>query len=255
MYIKRHIPNTITLMNLLAGSIAVLFAIKGWQVFSVILIFSAAIFDFFDGFSARLLKAYSPLGKELDSLADLVSFGLAPSFLLCGKFSQSISPLINSAGINPLYEIIAYFPLIITLASAYRLAKFNIDDKQKEVFLGLPTPANAIFIGSFIHFSTYAPQLDPLFAKIWFIPLLSVALSWLLICNIPMFSLKTKSISFKGNELRIGYAIFSTVAGIAIFTIGESWSLWLTVVFGTYILLNLILYISGIDVITMKRRQ
>lgn len=126
-------------MNLFAGSVAVIFALKGWSTWAVFLIMAAAIFDFLDGFAARLLKAYSPIGKELDSLADMVSFGLAPSLLLYYRYSQSLSPYISGDISSISFELLTFFPLIIAVFSGLRLAKFNVDIRQSENFIGLPT--------------------------------------------------------------------------------------------------------------------
>ncbi len=246
MSIKKHIPNTVTLLNLLAGSTAVLFAINGWQIFAVILIFSAAIFDFFDGFLARLLKAYSPLGKELDSLADLVSFGLAPSFLLYYRYRQVLAPYINNGGSSLYLEVIALIPLIITLASALRLAKFNNDENQKENFIGLPTPANALMISSFIYFTTYSTIFDSTINNPYTIPVFSIIMSYLLICKVPMFSMKMKSLSIRGNESRFIFLIFTLITVIINSIFGTPFSLIVFEIFIIYIVLNLSIYILGI---------
>ncbi|MDP3451768.1 MAG: CDP-alcohol phosphatidyltransferase family protein [Bacteroidales bacterium] len=240
MNIKKHIPNTITILNLLFGTVAVIFALKGWQLFAVYLILAAAVMDFLDGFMARLLKAYSPIGKELDSLADLISFGLAPSFLLYYRYSVVISTVTSGGGFSIFYELLALSPLIITAASALRLAKFNVDTRQSINFIGLPTPANAILISMLIHYNVYNSTLDNIISNLFFIPILSVVLSYFLISNISMFSLKFKSLNFGENRSKYLFALFAFALAIPVIVTGSVWSLWLFLVFASYILFNLI---------------
>jgi len=141
--IKEQIPNAITLLNLLTGCIAIVFGFEDQLVIASCLIGLAAVFDFFDGFAARLLKVSSPIGKELDSLADVVSFGIVPGVILYRLLSGNIDcPVINIAGKN----IVPFIAFLIPLFSAIRLAKFNTDERQTDSFIGLPTPANAILI-------------------------------------------------------------------------------------------------------------
>ena len=185
--IKKYIPNTITSLNLLSGSIAVIMAYEGNYQATVLLVLLAATFDFLDGFSARLLKAYSPLGKELDSLADMVSFGLVPGM-------TAFSLLRDSQ-----WEWARYLGLLIAVFSALRLAKFNIDERQTTSFIGLATPANAIFWTGLAY--SYGEVMS-LPAYPWAI-LLMIALScYLLISELPMFSLKFKHYGWLGNQIR-----------------------------------------------------
>ena len=191
--IRKHIPNAITSLNLASGCIATVFALEGDYQIAAWLIALAAVFDFFDGFAARLLKAYSPLGKELDSLADVVSFGVAPGMMIY-SFILDLSLATNSS------EYLAYFAFLIPVFSALRLAKFNIDERQTSSFIGLPTPASAIFwafgiAGSFDYILN-AP-FDPLL-----IVAVTIFFSWLMVSNIPMFSLKFKHYKWIGNRLR-----------------------------------------------------
>jgi len=132
--IKKHIPNSITCLNLFSGCVAVFLAFKGNYEGAIIAILLAAVFDFFDGFAARLLKAYSPMGKELDSLADMVSFGVAPGAIVFSLLSET-----------NVCEWLPFLAFLIPVFSGLRLAKFNIDERQTTSFIGLPTPANAIF--------------------------------------------------------------------------------------------------------------
>jgi len=243
MGLKRHIPNTITLLNLLCGTIAVIFALKGWQLFAIYLILIAAFMDFLDGFSARMLKAYSNIGKELDSLADLVSFGLAPSILIYYRFSSFLSYDINS-GVNSLWiELLSFTPLVITLASALRLAIFNIDTRQTKSFIGVPTPANAILIAMFMHFTLHNSAFDGIYNNYWFFPLVSLLLSYLLVCSVPMFSLKVKSLKYKDNKRLFLFLLISLIFMIVIFASGSQWSLALFILFANYILFNSLIFI------------
>jgi len=193
--IKKHIPNFITCLNLFSGSIAVYFAFQGnfTAVFGLVLL--AALFDFLDGFAARALKAYSPMGKELDSLADMVSFGLAPGVVVFTLLSQSALP-----------SWLAFAGFIIPVFSALRLAKFNIDERQTSSFIGMPTPANAIFwIGIGYSFS------EIMIANSWAILVLIILMSGLLVAEIPMFSLKFKSIGWKANQLQYIFLVVCVI--------------------------------------------
>jgi CDP-diacylglycerol--serine O-phosphatidyltransferase len=243
MKISRYIPNFITSLNLFFGTVAVIYGFQGLQLFAVYLILAASLCDFLDGFTARLLKAYSPMGKELDSLADMISFGLAPTVLLYYRYDLFIGHQI-SGGYDTIYmELLQFIPLLVTIASALRLAKFNTDSRQSENFIGMPTPANAIMICMFLHFSTFNPLFDPLLDTFWFIPLLSVVLSYLLISNIPMFSMKFKSLRWKGNQLR--YIILATgfITFLLSFPLGIKWSASLLFTFILYALINTTLHI------------
>lgn len=193
--IKKHIPNFITTLNLFSGCVAVYLAFKGNYQGAFIAILLSAVFDFFDGFAARLLKAYSPMGKELDSLADLVSFGLAPGAMV---FS-----LLSVAGMN---EWLPFIGFLIPVFSGLRLAKFNIDDRQTSSFIGLPVPANAIFWGGMIFsFSLF------LLGNFWLFLLLIALFCFLLVSEIPMFSLKFKNIKWKENQIQYIFLIVSAI--------------------------------------------
>ena len=153
--IKKNIPNFITALNILCGSFSVVLAFEGYILWAAILIGIASIFDFMDGMAARMLNAYSELGKQLDSLADLISFGFAPSIILFVLMKKSLA--IDSISFNQ-YSEIAFLaiPFLIVVFSAIRLAKFNVDTRQTSSFIGLPTPANALLIASFpliLHYS------------------------------------------------------------------------------------------------------
>lgn len=197
MRIKKYIPNTITCLNLVSGCVASVMALEGNLMLAVVWIMLAAVFDFFDGFAARMLKAFSPIGKELDSLADVVSFGVAPGMILFVLLSW-LAPTLPLGGLN---EYIPYWAFVIPAFSGLRLAKFNIDERQTTSFIGLPVPAHALF------WSSLGYSVQPLLPQggiALLVGLMALALvtSLLLVSEVPMFSLKIKSLAWKGNELR-----------------------------------------------------
>lgn len=225
---KKHIPNFITCLNLFSGCIGIVYAFQGELIIAAYAILLAAIFDFFDGMVARLLNAYSEIGKELDSLADVVSFGVLPSVIIYQLFLQSpqlgnISPFLN------------YSAFLITIFSALRLAKFNVDVRQSENFIGLPTPANAMLIASLPmilaqgnwFFSSYI--LNPFFLFIF-----SLGMSILLITEIPLISLKFKSLKLSDNLFRY-ILVFLTIVLVIFFKFAA-----VPIILIIYILLSLI---------------
>ena len=195
MNIRKHIPNTITCMSLVSGCIATVVALQGNLLWAAIWIIIAAVFDFMDGFAARLLKAYSPMGKELDSLSDMVSFGVAPGMFVFWMLSQA------SLSLGEIGRYIPYLAFVIPAFSGLRLAKFNIDERQTTSFIGMPVPANALFWASAGYSLAPLAQANPV---LFIVVTLAVALatSLLLVSEIPMFSLKIKSVVWKGNERR-----------------------------------------------------
>ena len=195
MNIRKHIPNTITCMSLVSGCIATVVALQGNLLWAAIWIIIAAVFDFMDGFAARLLKAYSPMGKELDSLSDMVSFGVAPGMIVFWMLSQA------SLSLGEIGRYIPYLAFVIPAFSGLRLAKFNIDERQTTSFIGMPVPANALFWASAGYSLAPLAQANPV---LFIVVTLAVALatSLLLVSEIPMFSLKIKSVAWKGNERR-----------------------------------------------------
>lgn len=217
--ITRSIPNTITCLNLLSGCLAVVASFHGPEAMKWAWIFmgAAAVFDFCDGAAARLLKAYSAIGKELDSLSDLVSFGLAPGMLVFN--------LMTWHG----YGLWAYAAFFLPVMGALRLAKFNVDTRQTTSFLGLPIPSNAIFwIGATAWCQTYG--VFPL----WFMIVLIADLGMLMVCNLPMFSLKFQNFRFGENLRR-----FALILGAVVFVVfqGVPGLAWVIIL---YILLSLI---------------
>lgn len=213
---KRHIPNLITLINLLSGTIAVMLAVEGNLVLAGVFVLIGIFFDFFDGLVARILNVQSELGKQLDSLADMVTSGVVPGIIMYQLLKQS-SVLWNEEGISPtslFTEGIAYLPLlglIITLASAYRLANFNIDERQSTSFIGLPTPAATLFVISLPFIMQYnsCDFAVELLKNQWFLITVTLVLSYLMNANIPLFSLKFKDFSFKNNAIKYIFIITS----------------------------------------------
>lgn len=207
---KKHIPNTITCCNLISGCIATYWAFEGLYQLALLFIIIGAVFDFFDGLSARLLGVSSPIGKELDSLADDITFGFAPSAIVFSKLKE-LSPLIDSIP----YEWIPFLAFIMAAFSALRLAKFNLDERQALGFIGLPTPANALFWGALI--VGLGDQLANLPYASWIILLGTFISSWLLVSEIPMFALKFKTWGWKGNDIKF---IFLTTSIPILFLLG-----------------------------------
>ena len=200
MRITRHIPNAITSLNIFCGTLATIYALNGNFKTAFLCILAGAVCDFCDGLAARLLKAYSPMGKELDSLADLITFGFLPSVMLyrCMDFYHP-------------REWFCYIPLIIVVFSALRLAKFNVDDRQSDNFIGLATPACALICGSFAYIAQFdLNNIVGFFCESkWLIPVCSCVLSFLLVSEIPMFSMKFKNLSLKSNKRRYTFLVVS----------------------------------------------
>lgn len=232
-FFRKNIPNFFTLLNLLCGlsSIILSFGNTHHIIVAGYFIFAAAIFDFFNGFSARVLKAESRIGKELDSLSDLVSFGVAPSMLLFILLQHSMKIKQFSFSLPFTDVLILLSPMLITLFSAIRLAKFNDDERQKESFIGLASPACAMVVASIPliwHFDTkdllLFPSLDgytyfwagAAFLSIYIVKpvvliVLSLVLSILLVIEMPMFSLKFKNYSYEDNKLKYTFIIVSVI--------------------------------------------
>ena len=229
MKLFKHIPNTITSMNLLCGALGVIFTLQGALDVAFYLMLAAAVCDFFDGLSARLLKAYSPIGKELDSLADCISFGLLPAIMFHRRMVE-----------GGMTGIITYIPLVISVFAALRLAKFNVDERQSENFIGLATPACALWCGSLIFaadhgVNTFAAMLH----GTYFIPIVSIVLALLMVSEVPMFSLKFK----KGSAYnRIRFSFIAIVAALAVATVilKINWSFIVFLALTCYITLNLL---------------
>lgn len=193
--ITRHIPNMVTCCNLLSGCIAAVMAFQSNYEAAILFIILGAIFDFFDGMLARLLNVSGPLGKELDSLADDITFGFAPSAIVFSLFKEVQYPEFMS-GIT---EYFPYTAFIIAAFSALRLGKFNIDPRQSSSFIGLPTPANALFWGSLV-VGAHSFLVSESFNAIYLF-ILVILMSYLLVAELPMFSLKFKNLSWRDNKV------------------------------------------------------
>jgi CDP-diacylglycerol---serine O-phosphatidyltransferase len=210
MNLIKHIPNLLTLGNLFCGCMAIVFAAAGVFETAFWLIAVAAVFDFFDGLAARLLKAYSELGKQLDSLADLVSFGVAPAFML---FLFMQGALFTNNILNGYEVFLPYLAFLIPLFSAIRLARFNICQNQTSEFRGLPTPANGLLTASIP--AIFITQMSPpVFPDPHWLALFCVTSSFLMVSNIRLFSLKFTNMSFSENRYRL---ILITAAVVFIF--------------------------------------
>jgi len=213
----KHIPNFITSLNLAAGFTAVIFASNGDVTTASWLILTAMIFDFFDGFSARLLKAYSETGKELDSLGDVVSFGVAPALIIYKLLVPAIDNTFPSTGHSTLFTgFLPYVTLLMPVCAALRLAKFNTDTTQTTSFKGLPTPANAIAVISVIIAAGYTPVpwLKTFTESPAALIIYTVVLSVLMVTRLPLLSNKFTSMKLRGNEGRyilIGLVLISLI--------------------------------------------
>lgn len=193
--IIRNIPNTLTCCNLFSGCIASYMAFQGKNEWALTFIIIGAIFDFFDGMTARMLHVSSPIGKELDSLADDITFGLAPSAIAFALFKEVHYPEFMES----LRPILPYSAFLIAVFSGLRLAKFNLDERQTSSFIGMPTPANALFWGSLVT-GGHAFLTSSYFNALYLLVLV-IIMSLLLVAEFPMFSLKFKDLSWKHNRI------------------------------------------------------
>ncbi len=196
MSIIKHIPNLITSAGLLSGCIALVFAAQGYLIWVPYWVLLAGFFDFVDGFAARALKVSSPMGKELDSLSDMVSFGLLPAFTMFKMLNIGYQD-----------SFIPYMAFLIAVASAWRLAYFNIDTEQSDKFIGLPTPANAIFITGLI----FIPENWYGGYKFEILIILTLVFSWLLNARLELIALKFKGYQWKGNEPKYFVMLFTLI--------------------------------------------
>jgi len=213
MSLKQHIPNILTCGNLVSGCFSILFISIGMPVKAAIMIFVAGLFDFLDGFAARLLHAHSPIGADLDSLSDVVSSGVAPGFIMLWLMSHSFDlPSATVFGIN----ILPCLAFLLPVFSAIRLAKFNIDDTQTTSFRGIPAPGMAIFVASLPLALSQMGHLTDGALGYWACLGITLVFSFMMVCNLRFFSFKMKSVTWKGNEVRWIFLIIA-VAGLAIF--------------------------------------
>mgnify|MGYP002624258534 CR=1 FL=1 len=237
MALKKHIPNTITSMNLLAGAMGVIFTFQHRPDIAFACMLAAAVFDFCDGLAARLLGAYSAIGKELDSLCDMVSFGLLPALMLVETMQRLGGPSWSS-----------YLPLFLAVMSALRLAKFNIDERQETDFIGVATPTAAMISGAlccYVH-ATPGSFLAAWAEAPWFLPTLSVLLGVLLVSEIPMFGMKVKPGHKLLDAKRIVFLALSVAVLLAVVVSGKHLSLAVFAIFVIYILENLVIHDAAV---------
>lgn len=245
MAVKNHIPNTITLLNLTSGIVSVYFGVKGNPnslAFAGLFIFFAAVFDFFDGFAARMLHAKSAIGVQLDSLADMVSFGVAPGFILYRMIIWSHgNPLPDEDGT----DIMAFFALLVPLMAALRLAKFNIDENQKVAFRGLPTPALALLVASLplIRWDLYADKglFYMIITNNYFLMTIAIFGSLLMVSGFPMFALKFASFGWKENMIKYIFIIISLILLVLLNVIAVPFIILL------YLFFSLVIYLTDIQ--------
>jgi len=227
MSFKKHIPNLLTLLNLLSGTIAVYFTVKEQLVIAALFVFLGIFFDFLDGFAARLLNVQGELGKQLDSLADVVTSGVVPGLVLFQLINRSLSKeswilesnLITDYVAKDYFNstfLISLIGLLFTLGAAYRLAKFNIDERQSNSFIGLPTPAAALVVLSLpliLNYSTNQLATNLIY-NVWFLIGLTILLCYIMNAEIPLFSLKFKEFSWKSNKVKFVFIIFTALLSI-----------------------------------------
>lgn len=226
-FITKNIPNAITCCNLISGCVATAFAFGGQLETALLFIVIGAVFDFFDGMSARLLGVSSPIGKELDSLADDITFGMAPSTMVFYELGVMDYP----SFLELFRHILPFFAFIMAAFSALRLAKFNLDERQTTSFIGMPTPANALFWGSLIVGAGNFLESSPYMLLV--VLALVVLCSYVLVSEIPMFALKFKQWGWNGNEVKYIFIITSVplilIFGISSFAIIIAWYVILSV--------------------------
>ena len=229
MSIRKHIPNAITCLNVISGCVAIYFSFKGNFTYALLAVLAASAFDFLDGFAARTFHSYSDVGKELDSLCDVVSFGVAPAMMMVNFMLLTASA--------PVW--ICFLPVLIAVFSALRLAKFNLDTRQSENFIGLPVPADALFFCSLVAYADFSQNaFNSLTGFPLLLPLLSVVFSYLLVSEMPFFSMKFKSPGLKENRTRyifLALAVLTVIVGICI---GIRWEGILFYVLCIYLMVN-----------------
>ena len=214
-HMKKHIPNAITLMNVFCGCIATVFAVNNQLELAALFVFLGIFFDFFDGLAARLLNVKSELGLQLDSLADMITSGLVPGIVMFQLLNMSANKGWEATSLSTEidFPIVSMIGFLITMASAYRLAKFNIDENQVSSFIGLPTPANTLLILSLplILLNHDIDFIRDIILNRWFLIGMTLLSCYLLNANIKLFALKFKNWSFKDNALRYIFIIVSLV--------------------------------------------
>jgi CDP-diacylglycerol--serine O-phosphatidyltransferase len=218
----KQLPNIISSLNLLCGCVAIFFAVSGDLVTASLFVFFGIFFDFFDGLAARLLNAQTDVGLEFDSLADMITSGVAPAIVMVQLLNEAyfgssidLSETFSRDGWNTGYiNYLPFIGLLIAIASGYRLAKFNVDTRQTTSFIGLPTPANTLLILSLpliLHFQ-YSAWIEGIILNKWFLIGLTIVSSILLNAEIPLFALKFKTWGLQKNAIRYTFLILCAVA-------------------------------------------
>lgn len=230
---KKNIPNFITCMNIICGAASMVMSLHfGLLKPAALFIILAAVFDFFDGFAARMLKVQSPMGVDLDSLADVFSFGGAPAMIIYVWLEQCMQNLSPIYAGNHWVQLLPCLAFLIPAFSAFRLAKFNHDDRQHTDFYGLPTPANALFMG----FLPLSADRLPFVSNFWIVLALMLIFCVLLVSDLPMFSLKFKNFTWKDNKVRYLFLILAVVL-FAIFRLGS-----FPIIILSYILISITIF-------------
>lgn len=239
---KKYVPNTITSLNLIFGVLAIFRASEGDITIAAWFVLVAALMDFFDGFAARWLNAYSAMGEQLDSLADLISFGMAPAVIVYALIEQSgISITLIGYAFSP-----AWIVILLPLFAALRLARFNVDQSQKEGFTGVPVPATALFFAGLALSASHAfayPDITAFAGKLafngWFMTAMVILFAAFMVMPVKMFSLKMKSLNWKGNEIQYSFIIFSALL-VVLFQLAA-----LPVIIMGYVITGLLMNIFG----------
>lgn len=231
-FITKNIPNTITCCNLVSGCIATSFAFVNRPELALLWIIIGAVFDFFDGMSARLLGVSSPIGKELDSLADDITFGVAPATMVFAELAVMDYP----AFLEPLREYLPYFAYLMAAFAALRLAKFNLDTRQATSFIGLPTPANALFWASLIVGAS--DLIEASSYNVFAIMAMIIISSYIQVAELPMFALKFKQWGWKGNEVKYVFLV-TCIPLLAIFKLSA-----FAIIIAWYVILSVYVNIS-----------
>lgn len=226
---KRHIPNALTCANLLCGCVGIVEVFHNNMLLSCALIGLAAVFDFFDGFAARLLKVSSPIGKELDSLADVTTFGVLPSIIIYQLLLTSVESL------EQLW--IPNIAFALAVCSALRLAKFNIDPRQSDSFIGVPTPATGILIASLPFIIQFYPEFEPFIINTPTLLIFTAVMSFLMVSELPLFALKFKSFGWKDNEVRYSFLVVSLLLLVTLHVLAVPFIIALYVLLSTGLML------------------
>ncbi|SFP32951.1 CDP-diacylglycerol---serine O-phosphatidyltransferase [Pseudarcicella hirudinis] len=231
MNIAKHLPNTMTCTHLLCGCFGILNVFEGNLVLASVLLVIGGVLDFFDGFVARLLHVSSPMGKELDSIADMVTFGALPAFMMLNLLESSCSGLC-STGLFGFHK--PYIAFMLAVFSALRLAKFNVDTRQTSSFIGVPTPANALVIASLPLIELYQPEYKEYIMNFNVLLVYTVVMSYLMVSELPLFALKFKTFGWKDNQIKYIFLITSVLLLILLKFVAIPLIIFLYIVFSVF---------------------